>query len=128
MPDASGAIDLSALSAEEQQAVGEMAERNPGAEESQERIPLRTAFTVIIAPDGTVNTTPYDGTLFELEREPHPDEIYGSCATVLKDMSAVETASATVRMQMQQAHAIQEQMQHAQIAQNLNLPGQPGRG
>ena len=135
MPDSSGAIDLGSLSPEEQEAVNRMAEENgiTGDEPTREdtgpkRQKVLTAFIVLVGEDGNPTVLNYeDDERIETHVPVTPDLIYGACATIQKDIAAMETAqasaAATGQFMMQQARAAQEQMQNAAIQAQLQQSG-----
>jgi hypothetical protein len=125
VPDNSGAVDLGSLSPEEQAKVEEMAEQSyPGDQDPGDNKPkVLTAFAVVVGYDGNPQVISYEHDDFLVQSQPTGDLIYGACATILKDMNVQETgmyaAQATQQLMMQQARAMAEQQQAAQIAQNL---------
>lgn len=128
MPNASGSVDLSSLSPEEQAAVADMAEHNatvaPPEPETQD---VLTLFLVVVGLDGNPEvlavSDPRFNSLVTLTR----DHIYGAASVILKDRVAEETALATAEVMQAQAQAMMRQQQEAmlqrQVEQNLKAPG-----
>lgn len=123
MPDTSGAIDLSAsrpkerledLTAEEQAAVDALAD---STEPSGHQV--RTAFIVYVEQDGNVQVTPDLDTPFIRQYTPGADDVYGALHAAAKTIAAEETAVATVQVTQQVAASMQQQMQNARIAQQV---------
>jgi hypothetical protein len=132
VPDSSGSVDLSALAAEEQEAVERLAaERgeDPVDGSPEENAPKRvlTAFLVIVGLDGNPEPMAFEDPALDLVTSPTPDLIYGAAHTLIKDLSAQETAQgaahATAQLMMQQARAIAEQQQAQAIAQQVAASG-----
>lgn len=126
MPDSSGAVNLGAVSPEEQQAIDKLAGEHPeAATEEITKVPVTTAFLVVVNQSGDISVAPASvaDTLTLEVTHPPDDVVYGACAVVMRDITTIATASQTVQLQLQQAQAMQQQMQAAQIAQGLNLPG-----
>lgn len=129
MPDNSGAVDLSALSPEEQDAVKKMAEENPTEEPEgsypgdqnpeDNRRKVLTGFIVLVDYNGNPEVMSLPEHLVLVQSEPTPDLIYAACGVIQKDLAAQETAHATAEVMMQQARAMQEQMQAAHLAQQV---------
>lgn len=114
------------LTAEQKAALAKMAEAHPPTdEEVDERVPVTTAYLVIVSADGAVIATHdlSETTKIRPDRQATPDDIYGSSAVVLKDISAMETANRTQQGMMQMGAMMQSQMQDAQIRRSLNLRG-----
>jgi hypothetical protein len=86
-----------------------------------------TAFSVIVGYDGNPDVVAFESDDLLLQVDPTSDLIYGACAIIQKDMSAFETAQASAQMtgqfMVQQARAMQEQMQQQQIAATLQKTG-----
>lgn len=133
MPDSSGAVDLNSLSAEEQKAVEDMAEKTegsyPGDQHPDDNKPkVLTAFAVVVGYDGNPQVVSYEHDDFLVQTQPTADLVYAACATVMKDIKGQEYAQAaalaTHQVMMQQARMAQEQMEAARVAQNLgNIRG-----
>lgn len=126
MPDSSGAVNLGAVSPEEQQAIDKLADEHPeAATEETPKVPVATAFLVVVNQSGDISVAPASvaDTLALETIHPTDDIIYGACAVVMRDISTISTATQTVQLQLQQAHAMQQQAQANALAQGLNLPG-----
>lgn len=138
MPDQSGAVNLadlgSTLSAEEEQRLQQMAEEHPpdphvpGSEEEEQTQGkgnrVITAFVVIWNENGQVQVGAADGLGMDLMFPPSTDLIAGAASVLVKDMTAQETAGATINAQMQQMQAIAQQQEAARLQQSLgNLRG-----
>jgi hypothetical protein len=134
--DSSGAVDLGNLSPEEKEAVEQMAEEHPEVAEGSypgdknpqdNKRKVLTAFSVVVGYDGNPDVVAYTGDDLLLQSDPTADLIYATCATIQKDMHAFDTAQAAAQMtasfMAQQARAMQEQMQQAQIAATLQQTG-----
>ena len=120
MPDNSGAVDLDSLSAEDREAVERLAEQTePGPEEQKRQV--LTGFFVALLESGDVVIV--DDVPPNVERTlPLTDDlIYALASTVLKDVTAAETAKATLQAQMQQARAVAQQMQEQQLREQLKI-------
>lgn len=115
------------LTAEQKAALAKMAEDNPPSdEEVDERIPVTTAYLVIVSADGAVIATHdlAETAKIRPDRQATPDDIYGSSAVVLKDISAMETSNRTQQAMMQMGAMMQAQAQEASIRRSLtNLRG-----
>lgn len=129
MPDNSGAVNLDALSAEDQEAVQRLAEERGGEVVAPEEATadnkreVHTAFLVLVGPDGSPEVLAFDDERLNVRQSPTPDIIYGVIQVLIKDLQAQETAAATVQATMAQARAMQEQMATQQMMKGLNLRG-----
>jgi hypothetical protein len=118
---------LDELSDEEQQALARMAEENPPETPSAPVAQADTAFVVV-----TINGSVQVGTLdmagqVTVSRQPTNDDVYGMCATVLKDVLLREggnfTAQTTVDLQLKHAAAMQQQMETQAVQRQLQQTG-----
>lgn len=118
MADQSGAVDLgtSKPTPEQEEQLRKMAEEHG---EGASTMRVITAFVVALSDTGEVFVTEYDGEKFDIEVEPTNDLIYGLAGTVQKDLIAQESATTTLSLQMQQARAMQQQIEQQRMAQNL---------
>jgi hypothetical protein len=126
VPDNSGAVDLGAMTPDEQEAVNRLAAERGGEEpDKDERPKVLTAFAVVVGYDGNPTVTSYEHDDFLVQNNPTTDLVYGACQTVIKDIQSQETAQAsaafTVQAMQQQARAIAEAQQQAQIARSLKI-------
>lgn len=122
MPN-NGAVDLSALSAEDKERLDEIIE-NTDAEIPDERDPITTAFVVLVDLAGRVMASSDVSILNKVtaRRPATADDIYGACSVIMKDISVQETAAHVQMGLMQQAQAMQRQMQDQQLLSGLKLP------
>ena len=122
MPDTSGSVTLG--------------QTPPPAEETQSETPqvvaTKTAFLVMVMPDGSVNVSPALDIHVMAERPPTMEDVYMAVATVVKDIqveqTAMKAAQHVINAQMQLGRQIAEQQQNAQILsqmQNVPVPGRP---
>lgn len=104
----SGAADLSAVKPQEETV-----------------LEVSTAFLVYIGKNGDVVMTNDLTTALIIERPASPDEVYGACAVVQKDLAARETAMqsgyAVAQIAQQQMAAAQNQQLQQQILNAPNL-------
>ena len=83
---------------------------------------VRTAFLVIINPEGDVQVTAELNVPLQRAHIPNNDEIYSACATVQKDILVQDTSVRTAMTMQQVAMQAQQQFQAQRLAQSLNLP------
>ena len=90
-------------------------------------IEARTAFLVLILPDGQVGLAPDINSPVVIERGPNGDEILGACHVVIKKLTTQDTAQnaagLTVQQMQQMGQAMQKQMQDDQIKDALKKAG-----
>jgi hypothetical protein len=131
--DNTGAVDLASLAKDEQDAVERLAaERGddphaPDGSDANAPKKVLTAFLVIVGLDGNPEPMAFNDPSLEVIAPPTPDLIYGAAHTLIKDLTAQETAQgaahATAQLMMQQARAMAEQQQAQAIAQQVNQSG-----
>jgi hypothetical protein len=131
MPDHSGSVDLSrietasnqddvalaSLSEEEQEALEKMAALNPEPEGQ----PVRTAFLVVVAQDGSAVAVSDLDLAVVRDYLPSTDDIYGALQVICKDIEVQEGAQTTASFMHQMAMAQMQQRQHQQMVAGLNL-------
>ena len=113
MPDNSGAVDLGA----QRQTEEPTPEETPGDTTKN----ALYAFAVIADTKGNVQVYSYEAEGVDPILEANNDLVYGACSKVLADISARETADATVQIQMQHAQAMAAKMQEQQLASQFKL-------
>lgn len=114
-------IDLSTLrnglTAEQQQALNEMAEKT----KENDAPKARTAFLVVVDENGGVHAVPDLDVKIDRKYVPNADDVTGALAVLQRDMTA-QIAAQHVLVGMQQVAAQQmQQLQNAQLAQKLGL-------
>lgn len=120
MPSESGSIDLSKISQEDREAVAALAEQNKDAVQP-EKPTMLTAFGVVVDTAGNPQIVTFPTEDFDLRLEPTPDLAYAFMHVALKDIGGAEIAQHTVGLQMQQAQAVQQQIEAQRLRQSLNL-------
>lgn len=122
MPDTSGSIDLSSLSAEEAEAVENLAQEKGGepGPEQPDRQKVLTAFLVVVGLDGNPEVMAFNDGQFDILTQVTPDHIYGACSVIQKDLDAREAALVTADIMQQQAMAMQQQMQDRMLAAQVS--------
>lgn len=119
MPNNSGSVDLSGLR--------QQAEAGAGTEEQTQEpgqpTTVLTAFAVIVGFDGDPQVVSYEHDDVDVQNRPTPDMVFAACSTILKDIQSQETAQAaaqlTASIMVQQARAMAEQQQAAQMRAGL---------
>ncbi len=108
-----GAIDLSELNSQEQEVVSD----TPQLEEVQ------WAFLVYKTKDGETIMHHDINHPISPERDPHPDDIHGACATVMADIaimkSAGHIANTTINGLMYTQQQLAAQLQQERLTQQL---------
>jgi hypothetical protein len=89
--------------------------QQPAANGKDAPYPCRTAFTVFVQFDGTVQASPDLDAKFAPQMAPGADDVYGACAVLQKDMAAQQNAQEIVNAQMAMAQRMKD------IAESQNL-------
>lgn len=94
----------------------------------KETVEVVTAFVVYQTQDGSWMATNDFSKTMKMSRMASPDEMYGACAIVRKDIAVQETAAHVLMGLQQQARKAMEDMQNQQVMSQLGggLNGQPG--
>jgi len=111
-------LDYDSLTDEERAQIDAQAEETP-EHDTPEGLAVRTAFTVFVQNDGTVQVTPDLGVQYVRENIPSADEVYGALAVLLRDFQAQATAQENINAQMAIASQIRQQQQYAQDMASL---------
>lgn len=107
------AVDLSQLQTDEEQ------ENAPVEDLAPETVDVVTAFLIYTTKDGQTIMT-YDVNIPVVpEHSPTPDEVYGACQVVSKDIQVQETTARTVNGMVQMAQAQMQAAQQQQLGQQL---------
>jgi hypothetical protein len=114
---------LHTLTPEQEEALARMAEDNPPTDdEIDPGIPVTTAFLVVIGTDGAVVSTHDLSADFRPQRQATPDDMFGACAVVQKDIQVMETAQRTQMQMLQMGQAMQAKAEESAIRHRLQLP------
>lgn len=117
MADVSGAVDLGAPKGEEEQEKPSEEGTNQGPKQ------VLFSFAVIMTMEGNPEVIKFQHPSIDPLLEPTDDLLFMAVKTIAKDLQAAETATAAAHMTagilQQQAQAMMEQQQNAQIAAQL---------
>lgn len=80
-----------------------------------------TAFLVIVGADGNINVTGNLDVEVAVDRPVTPDDIYSACSLIIKDVQVQQTAALVQAGLLQMGSMMQQQAQHEQIRNRLNL-------
>lgn len=121
MPNASGSVDLSNLSREEEEALQSMAAQHsnnaPPEEEGAQKV--LTTFLVVVGLDGNPQVMAVNDPRFDALVTLTRDHIFAAASIITKDLAAEETAMATAEIMQQQAMALQQQMQDQMLQRQV---------
>lgn len=109
------------LTAEQQDALAAMAKEHPPAEADTQPPNCTTVFQVAIGLDGAVIAVHDLSFPLIPQRGATPDDMYGACSVVLKDLLAQQTAQSTQQVMTAYASAMQQKMQEQDIRRRLNV-------